>query len=810
MRKSLLIFLSCAVLALAGCRDAESEAESFFRSGLELREEGDLDRAALEFRNVFRFDGAHKEARRNLAEIELEQGDVQEAYSQYLRLAEQYPDDPDIRVALFDIAIGLQAVSEMRRHGPIAVALAPERPEVRAIAAVLDYIDASEGGEDGTGDPEARADALARAEMLLAADPELDTARRLLIVGRLDAVELESALEVIEEALARAPGDLELSRVKLQTLNALDRPEEVEALLLDMYARFPDEDVVARDLVAWYASRGDDEAVERLLRDRADAPDAGRGDVLALVRFLGQSGGFDAARAELGARLATEEDPALADLYARTDAALAFDSGARDEAVEILRARLEDEVSSSETNEIRTTLAQMLMVTGNVVGARALVEEALAADQTNVAALKMQAGWLIESDRPDEAIEALRTALDQAPRDASIATLMASAYQRAGNQDLAGERMALAVELSRNGVPETIRYAQFLVDRGRIPAARALLAESAAANPGNVDLLTQQARFALNREDLGAARAAIAALEAIEDDPVAADRAGALRAVLLLGEERFDEGIALLEQRAQEDESSARVLDVVRTRLRAGQVEEARAYLRERLRERPEDPTLRFADAVLDLAEGQVDTAEASLRDLVEEFPTVATPVRQLYGLLRAEGRNEEAAVVMDAALERMPGSRELLLTRAASLERAADLEGALAVYEILYEANTGDLIAANNYASLLSDLRDDSESLERARSVARRLGDTQIPAFQDTYGWIAYRLGDYGLALSYLEPAARGLPDNPIVLYHLGMTYVALEMTDRARETLGRAVELGEGTALPQVERAREALAAL
>ena len=71
-------------------------------------------------------------------------------------------------------------------------------------------------------------------------------------------------------------------------------------------------------------------------------------------------------------------------------------------------------------------LAQMLSATGNAVGARARIEEVLAEDPTNVEALKMRAAWLIDEDKPGDAIVDLRAALDQAPRDAAILTLMAA------------------------------------------------------------------------------------------------------------------------------------------------------------------------------------------------------------------------------------------------------------------------------------------------------------------------------------------------------------------------------------------------
>ncbi len=805
MRLTRWIALPCLVIFLAACQDSEQQAEDFFRSGMELRESGDLSRATVEFRNVFRYDGAHREARVALAEVLLEQGDPSGAFSQYLRLAEQYPEDADIRIALSEIAVSQQSWDALRRHGPVAVERAPERSESRAIAALLSYIEATEAEDSAAQDA-----ALAQGDALLEADAENSIARRLVIIGRLTKNELEPALAALDDALDRSPDDLALGTLKLQVLNALDRPDEVEALLVDLYDRFPENADIAGDLVTWYRQRDDLPAVEALLRDRAGPLDGPTDDHIALIRFVAQTRGPEAAREEIAALIAANADtPETVDTYVRADAALAFDAGERDAAADMLRARLEDEAETAQTTSIKTMLARILLASGDQVGARALVEEALVAEAGNVDALKMQAEWLIEADKTTEAIAGLRTALDQAPNDADILTLMARAHERAGSPQLAGERLSLAVEMSGSGPAESLRYAQFLLDQDRVRVARTVIDDAVAANPGDVTLLTEQARLALTDDDTAAAEAAIAALERI-DGPDAADRATALRAALLLGQQRFDEGIALLEARAIGDETGSAALDVVRTRLRAGQVEEAREYLRLQLEERPDDPTLRFANAVLQMVNGETDTAEAELRDLIEEYPEAEAPAQQLHGLLLSQGRMEEAEDVLAAALAAMPEAWSLRLLQAAQFEGAGDLESALAIYRQLYELDGDNLIAANNYASLLSELHDDPESLDRAYAAARRLGESEVPDFQDTYGWIAYRRGDFEEALTYLEPAAAGRPDSPVILYHLGMAYVALERIEEARTILTRAIELGEGRTIPQLDLAREALAAL
>ena len=172
--------------------------------------------------------------------------------------------------------------------------------------------------------------------------------------------------------------------------------------------------------------------------------------------------------------------------------------------------------------------------------------------------------------------------------------------------------------------------------------------------------------------------------------------------------------------------------------------------------------------------------------------------------MLQRTGKSAEATEVLNNGIEATNGHGQLMWMRAAELERAQDFDGAIEIYETLYERDSSNQIVANNLASLITTHREDAESLERAFNIARRLRGTEQPAFQDTYGWIAYRRGDYEEALTYLEPAAEALSQDPLVQFHLGMTYVALEDAEKARETLKRAIELGDGSGLPQMDRAR------
>ena len=97
--------LVVSVLLTAACESSEERAEKHFQDGMTLLQTGDVDRALVEFRNVFRLDGTHREARRAFTKAEVDRGNLSAGYGQYLRLVEQYPDDIDARRELTSLAL---------------------------------------------------------------------------------------------------------------------------------------------------------------------------------------------------------------------------------------------------------------------------------------------------------------------------------------------------------------------------------------------------------------------------------------------------------------------------------------------------------------------------------------------------------------------------------------------------------------------------------------------------------------------------------------------------------------------------------
>jgi predicted Zn-dependent protease len=794
-----------ATLVLSGCESSQDRAERYFKSGMQLLEAGDTDRALIEFRNVFKYDGRHLEARRAYGDALLARGNVNEAYSQYLRLVEQYPDTPDVRRTLAEVAISRGDWDEAERHGRAAIALLPADPGVMAIAAALDYRAALVARDD-----DAKARATEAAAAVLQANPDSAVARRVVIDSLMNGADPMDAMPEIERAIAAEPTSLEFQVMKFRLLAQANDAEGTGAQLRRMYELFPENEQVRTALIGWYLSQEDLAGAEAFLRQLAGDPATAPEGSVTVVQFLQRTQGPEAARAELDRLIAATGGTPGSDLFRALRATLDFEAGQQAEAIAETEAIVAAAEPSDQTRRIKITLAQMLLATGNAVGARARVEEILVEDPTNVDALKLRASWLIEEDRPGDAIIDLRAALDQAPRDASILTLMAQAHERDGSPELAGERLALAVEVSGAAPDESLRYAGFLMRDDRVAPAIAVLVDAHRVTPGNLAVMSELANLYLQNSDWPRARDMANQIGAL-DTPEAVSIAQRVQAALLLGQNRVDDGIAFLQGLVGKGDSDAATVAVIlQTQLRAGKTAEARAFLDEQLAKSPDDPDLQMLNGSLYAVSGDAANAEIVFRKLIAENPEATPPARMLYGLLVSQDRAADATAVLDAALVAQPENPTLRWIKAGELEKGGDVDGAIAVYEALYAEDSNNAVIANNLASLITTYRTDPESLERGYTIARRLRGMDVPAFQDTYGWIAYRRGDMDEALANLEPAAAGLPNDPLVQFHLGMTYAALNRPEEAAAALRRAVLLAGDSPLPQFQTARETIATL
>lgn len=777
-------------LALAACESAEDKAQGHYDRAIELIAQDDSKRAIVELRNALQELPTFIDARMLLANLSSADGDTAGAFRNYLRVAEQNPDNLEALIALSQIAFLEQSWDAFVQHSAAAVALAPENPQVVLIDVAGRYRTAAMD-QDFTG----RSAILTEAEALEADHPDDQVLRQVLIDGYLARKDYDSAIAQIEKSIADTPNDPVPYGLKLQVLGQTNDNMAIEAMLRQMVETFPDEITFHGNLVRFLIAQGKIDEAEAYLHDRvAQATDDKSSWLVTLVRFQMQQRSDEVALAELNTFIV--ENPDETGLRALR-ASLNFDSGQRDEGIAELQAILEEagDSASKDIQEIQVTLARMLSLNGNEVGARRLVEEIITVDPNSGPALKMQAAWLIQEDDTDGAINALRTTLAESPQDIEAMSIMAAAYERAGNTDLMMNFLSLAVEASNNAPDRALAYAAALRDAGNLPQAESTLIASLRIQPNDVGILSSLGQIYLEQNDVPLARKVADTLNRLET-PEARGAYAQLNLILLERESGTGDAMAYLESlAAQNDEDTNIKVALIRAKMQTGATEEALELVDELIAQYPDDPAFPYVRSVILLVTDDREGAKAVLEKITQDHPNGTRAWIQLARIATLEGDTDRIGEILDRGLAVNPQDIPLLWAKASYLQTQNDIDGAIEIYEEVYARDTQSVIIANNLASMLATFRDDEESLRRAGVIARRLKDTDVPAFQDTYGWIQHRNGNPQEALNYLEPAAEVLSGDASVQYHLGAVYEALGERDKALEQMRKAADTLDGS---------------
>ncbi len=783
----LLVALS---FALTGCyKSSQERAAEHFENGMKLAEAGDLPRAIVEFRNTLKYDENNLDAYRQMARANLALNETASAYAGFLRVVEQAPQDVEGRIALSEMAFAWQNWEEFDRHSAKLAEIGSDLPTAKAVAlaaayrrAVLDQ------------DRERRGALIRQAETLALDLPDHQILQRIRIDHYVGEGAHEAALVVVDDSIARNRDDIDLYVAKLNLLGAIDDQTRIEATLRAMLDRFPADKTTKQTFLRFLISRGRLQDAEDFLEENLarSAPEGRNGAFFDLISFLRETRDDDVALERIESALAGAQ--AQNQIVQTLRATLMFEMGRRDEGIAALRAVLATNpitLTKAEVLNAQTTLARMLLGNGDAPSARQMIQQVLAEDAEFAEALKIRAMWLIQDDETTPAINDLRLALDRNPDDAEAMVIMANAYQRAGKPDLRLDFLAQASDTSNSAPGYALLLARALMENDKLLQAENALKSSLRLAPGNVEILQTLGQIYLRLNDLPRTDHVARTLAKIETEQ-AQTTAQALFAEVVARRVGVDEALQYLEQQAHQDgDATVATLAIIQAQLKTGRVDDALRTASQAVEENPNDPRLRNALALSHVVARNFRAAEAEFMTLIDAYPEAIDLYLQLARINAAQGNFAAGAAIIENGLSVVPNAPDLLWAKASYLEQQGDIAGAIAIYDRLYAENSGSAIIANNLASLLVSYRDDAASLDRAEIIGRRLNGTDIPAFQDTYGYIQFRRGNLQEALRYLEPAAAGLPNDPAVQFHLAEVYAALDQPTEALRRMRMAQDL-------------------
>jgi tetratricopeptide (TPR) repeat protein len=512
--------------------------------------------------------------------------------------------------------------------------------------------------------------------------------------------------------------------------------------------------------------------------------------IYLLARFHSSQGDENKARELIEqATKAKPNDPKPFLILASYRARLNDSEGALAAAEQALAVAPDDESSRLRKSELLVEIGFKDNDPAKIEAGRKIIDEILAKEPSNPGALFIQAKVDLASKKPDEAITAIRSAINSKPNWAEAYFVLGTALASKADYQAARNELARALEIDANlyqaqqvlaKVHQALGEHEYAVEAGR----RYLQQQ-----PGNLEMRLLVAQSLVQ---LGKLPEAKRELDQIDESRRGAEVNYALGRIYLgLGQDK--EARKYLEIA---DTAAPRNADILTNLLtldgREQRLPDSVARINAALEADPGNAKLQQLGGVLAELTSRPDDAEKMYKKAIELDPSDLTGYERLARFYSANGRLEDTVKTYEKALEVHPEQATVHHFLGVLYELGGNREKAQQRYEDAIRLDPRMNEAKNNLAYLFAET---GQNLDRALDLAQE-AKTQLPdsaSVSDTLGWVMHKRGMHSAAISYLKEAEAGTDPNDasigIIRYHLALAYEANGETGNAKDALGRAL---------------------
>jgi putative PEP-CTERM system TPR-repeat lipoprotein len=444
--------------------------------------------------------------------------------------------------------------------------------------------------------------------------------------------------------------------------------------------------------------------------------------------------------------------------------------------------KLDKNKTGAEAFGILTGLVRMAQL--DFAGARAALEEVLKERPNSIPARLNLAKVAVLQNQPAEAEQALNEVLKQNPANEQALSGLLSILIADGRLNKA----ITVVQAARAAAPANNNLTVALSDlyiRDREPKKALELLDK--AQKGQLPsplllsaLIRAQSAAGLVNDAEGSLRKALA----IEPRSIQARRA---LADLLVNANKAPEARQVLRDGLTVMPGNRSLLQgLIGVELKDGGTDAALKLVDELAKNRANSPGILGLRGDVYMAAKRYDDAARAYGDELKQTPDVSLVVRQSSALTAAD-HPEAALKVLTDWIAAHPDDMQVQLLLATSEIGARQNAEAIKRLELVLSKQPNNVIALNNLAWLYQEAGD-----KRARVMAQKAYLlAPSPQVSDTLGWVLTAEGEAKTALPLLREAARALPNNMAIQYHLG---VALKQTGQKDEAISvlRPIVLG------------------
>ena len=773
----------CSALILTAC--AEDDPQQFIEEGKALFEKGEEEGARVQFKNALQVNPRLAEAYYGLAMLDKKAKDWHAMRKNLIETVALDPGHLDAHVGLGHLLF--DQMDKAKEHSSIALKINPDYAGAILLDASIKYHEGDKG------------EARKQVDQVLAKDPGSPDAIRLLVTMLSDDKHLEEALLVLDRGIQAHPDDLDLYLLKIRKLTDLKRDDEVNREYANLVKKFPEDNALRRTQIEFLVRSGRDELVEKALREAIlNAP----ADLNYKLALIGHVGHIDNNRVELLLKEYIKEFPGemrfkfrLAGFYLRKQDTVASQA--------IYKDILDADPRGKDGFAAKIRLAEIAVEQKEKVLAERLVGEVLSADGSNSDALLIRAKMRLDRREADKAISDLRIVLRDRPNSDQAMLMMARASVLNKEPEVAEQYWKKAVEANPRNLKAVVPLVLALLKRGDDVRAEELVVGSIKVNPGNTALVEVLVKLRVEKKDWAGAESAINDLELLPNGDLSAKM---LTAMIAENQGRQIDAIQVYKGILNKQPNSNRALNAIaRSYAKLGRNAEFISYMQNFIKESPGSI---FGYSILGQAyatDNNWNDANKVLQKVLDLEPKTVSAYRLLSSVLIRQGKVGEVAELYNRGLAVLPGNQILLMELARHYELLKENDKAISIYERVVAKYPGNEEASNNLAYLLVSYAANSAKIKQALALVERHKNSNSPFFQDTYGWVLFKVGDAEKAIIVLKKAVATIPNNAVFRYHLGEAYYAQNNYNESKIELEKSLSLVENNSgFAEIERIR------
>jgi tetratricopeptide (TPR) repeat protein len=721
------------LLLLSSCTSAEQAKQQFLEQGdLAFRERRFQDAVFL-YRNAIARDQQFAEARLKLSDAYLAVGNLDGSYKELLRAADLLPGTTDVQL----------------KAG-------------RYLLVARQFQDAE-----------------ARARAVLAREPRSVDAFILLGNALAGLNDLDGAIEQLQEAVALDPGRSETYDNLAVLLYGTGERKEAGQAFEHAVAAAPTSVPARLALANYYWAAGRRQKAEQALRQAIDIDPGNITANRALALMLLITNRAEAAEKPLQNAAAHDAAAklALADFYIGTRRLA--------DALTVL-----EPIQTSRTTSVgaRIRIAEITYLQGHRPDAHLRLSALLEEHPDNLDVLTTRARWLLGERRLQEARKAASAAASLSDRAVAPRYLLGQIHASRNELDEAVRAFESVLALNGRVTAARIQLSRVLMAQGKIERAIQVAGDIMRRQPDNLPARLLNARGLLRQGDVAGAERIVRPLTARH--PSSAPVLALAAAVALakrdtprarrLFEDALDRNPAMIEAFA----------GLVTIDLASGRPAQARARLEHALAGNGSSRDLLLLAGKSYLALKDYEKAAQTTARLIELDPSHLGAYELLARIYADQRRLDEALRHYQEVALRQPHSVPVRTVIAILLHAQNRLDDASTEYEAVLELAPNAPVPANNLAWIYAER---GQNLVRALQLAE-LAQQQLPhdpRVNDTLGWVSLKHELPARAVRALERSVEGDPTNPVYHYHLGLAYVDVGESSKARQSLERALRI-------------------